>query len=327
MVKAIAMFSGGLDSSVAVKLIQGQGIEVIALHFESPFCTCSENGCTVKTAGKELGVELRLVNEGMEFINMVRNPKYGYGSAINPCVDCRIHRLRKAKKIAHKLKADFIFTGEVLGQRPMSQHMKSLKLIEKEAGLEGKLLRPLSAKLLPETKAEKKGLVNREKLLGIHGRRRAVQMELAKKYGVKNYESPSGGCPLCEKDFESKLSDLFENKKKLGLTDVMLLRYGRHFRIGKNKIIVGRNSRDNDMLTMLKGKGDYCFEVPDIGSPTTLLQGMKSKKAVWAAASLTARYSDAEGKVTVEYWKTKKKSKIEVEPAGNEFCKNYMITR
>ncbi len=329
MTKAIGMFSGGLDSSVAIKVIQAQGIEVIALHFESPFCSCQDKGCTVKDAAKALGVKLMVVPDGMNFIKIIRNPKHGYGSAMNPCIDCRIRRLREAKKIARKIGADFIFTGEVLGQRPMSQHMGAMRLIEKESGLGGKLVRPLSAKLLPETETERKGLVDREKLLDIHGRRRVVQQELAKKYGITNFLSPGGGCPLTEKDFAAKLRDLFEHKKRVDVQDAVILRYGRHFRVGKNKIAVGRNKRDNEMLLMLKKKADFAFEVPNVGSPITVLQGPKNKEAIGAAASLTARYSDAEGGIVlVEYWKTKgeKRKSIEVAKASDEFCKEKMLT-
>ncbi|MFH1447525.1 MAG: hypothetical protein ABIG39_01565 [Candidatus Micrarchaeota archaeon] len=327
MVRAVGMFSGGLDSSLAIKIIQEQGIEVIGLHFESPFCSCGESGCLVKIAAKELEMKLMLVDEGMEFIRMIRKPKHGYGSAINPCIDCRIHRLRKAKRIAKKLGASFIFTGEVLGQRPMSQHMRSLRLIEKEAGLVGKLLRPLSAKVLSKTEAEKNGLVDREKLLGIHGRRRIIQMELAKRYGLNHYQSPGGGCPLTEKAFAKKLRDLFKHRKRLSMNEVLLLKYGRHFRIGKNKVIVGRNKRDNEVLLLLKGKWDYAFEVPDIGSPITILRGPKGMNIIWAAASLTARYSDSKDEnVRVDYWRTKKRSDITVSPAAKRFCDEYMLT-
>ncbi|MFH1470890.1 MAG: 7-cyano-7-deazaguanine synthase [Candidatus Micrarchaeota archaeon] len=329
MVKAIGMFSGGLDSSVAIRVIREQGIEVIALHFESPFCACQDKGCTVKEVARELGVQLKLVPEGMDFVNVVRKPKHGYGSAINPCIDCRIRRLRQAKKIARKIGADFIFTGEVLGQRPMSQHSRAMKTIEREAGLEGKLLRPLSAKLMPETEAEKKGFVDRGKLLSISGRRRVEQAALAKKYGITKNSSPGGGCPLTEKDFAAKLRDLFCHKKRIDVQDVVILRYGRHFRIGKNKIVVGRNKRDNEMILMLKKKADYALEVPNTGSPITILQGPKTRGAIDAAASLTARYSDSEGEsVLVEYWKTKgeKRKRTEIAPANDEFCKKNMLT-
>jgi tRNA U34 2-thiouridine synthase MnmA/TrmU len=210
--------------------------------------------------------------------------------------------LRKAKAYAKKIGAKFVFTGEVLDERPMSQNRGSLKVVEEEAGLKGKLLRPLSAKLLPETEAEKKGYVNREKLMGIRGRSRKPQFALAKKFKLKEFETPGGGCLLTFEAYANKLRDLFKHKKDVSLNDVQLLKIGRHFRIGKNKIIVGRNKHDNDALLKLKGKGDYVFEAVDVMGPVTLLQGAKTKKTIELAASLTARYSDAkQDKVKVMY--------------------------
>ena len=179
---------------------------------------------------------------------MLRNPKYGYGKNMNPCIDCKIFMIKKAKKYAKEIGADFIFTGEVLGERPKSQHYPALRIIEEESGLKGKLLRPLSAKLLPETEAEKKGLVNRAKLLSIQGRSRKPQFQLAKEYGITCYPSPAGGCLLTCEEYSKKLRDLLAHKKRVSMADVALLRVGRHFRLGKNKIIVGRNEAENKIF-------------------------------------------------------------------------------
>jgi tRNA-specific 2-thiouridylase len=233
------------------------------------------------------------VDVGTEYLKMVRKPKHGYGKNLNPCVDCRIFIVKKAKKIAEEIGADLIFTGEVLDERPMSQHFKAMKIIEEEAGLKGKLLRPLSAKLLPETVMEKKGLVDRQKLLGIRGRSRKPQLKLAEEFNIKNYPSPAGGCLLTCREYADKLRDLFKHKKRCSMADAALLKVGRHFRFGKNKIIVGRNEAENKLLTAKKAQNDYYFEVPDVGSPITVLQGAKTKKAVKTAAALTAFYSDA----------------------------------
>ncbi len=180
---------------------------------------------------------------------MLRNPKHGYGKNLNPCVDCKIFILKQAKKYAKEIGADFLFTGEVLGERPMSQHGPALKTIAEEAGLKGKLLRPLSAKLMAETVAEKKGLIDRNKLLSIQGRSRKPQIELAKEYGITMYPSPAGGCLLTCEEYAKKLRDLFEHKKRVTMADVALLRVGRHFRVGKNKFIVGRNQAENKFLS------------------------------------------------------------------------------
>jgi tRNA-specific 2-thiouridylase len=221
---------------------------------------------------------------------------------MNPCIDCRIFMIRKAKKYAKETGAAFIFTGEVLDERPMSQHFKAMRIVEEESGLKGRLLRPLSARLLPETIIEKKGLVKREKLLDIRGRSRKPQIKLAEDFGIVDYPRPAGGCLLTCRDFANKLRDLFRHSKRCSMVDVALLKVGRHFRFGKNKMIVGRNEAENNVLTAKKTRYDYYFEVPDIGSPITILQGLKTKKAIEAAAALTAFYSDAKsGIVTVNF--------------------------
>jgi tRNA-specific 2-thiouridylase len=292
--KALALFSGGLDSTLATELILRQGIEVAAINFKSPFCLCAQDGCGPLNAAKQLGIKIKVVNVGDQYLQIVRKPKHGYGKNMNPCIDCRIFILKKAKKLAKDMDASFIFTGDVLDERPMSQHFKALKTIEEEAGLKGKILRPLSARLLPETVVEKKGLVDRAKLLDIHGRSRKPQIKLAAEFNIKDYPFPAGGCLLTCKEYAKKLRDLFEHKKRCSMADIALLKVGRHFRFKENKIIVGRNEEENNLLTAKKSWNDYYFEVPDIGSPITLLKGAKTKKAIKAAAALTAFYSDAE---------------------------------
>jgi tRNA-specific 2-thiouridylase len=301
-VKALALLSGGLDSTLAAKLILNQGIDVIAVNFVSPFCLCKNGESEAAEAAKQLGVPLKVVNVGDEYLKMVRKPKHGYGRNMNPCIDCRIFIVKKAKKYAKEIGASFIFTGEVLDERPMSQHSGAMKIIEEESGLKGKILRPLSAKLLPETVIEKKGLVDREKLLDVRGRSRKPQIKLAEEFSIKDYPSPAGGCLLTCKEYASKLRDLFKHKKRCSMADVSLLKVGRHFRFGENKIIVGRNEAENKILTAKKARNDYYFEVPDIGSPITILQGAKTKNAIRAAAALTAFYSDLKSdKVTVNF--------------------------
>ncbi|MDR2699722.1 MAG: hypothetical protein LBC12_02765 [Nitrososphaerota archaeon] len=304
-VKAISLFSGGLDSILATQLILKQGIEVIAFNVKTPFGIPKKDGTSeAEAAIEQLKVPLKIVTVDKEYIRMLRKPKHGYGKNINPCIDCKIFILKQAVKYAKEVSADFLFTGEVLGERPMSQHGPALRTIEKEAGLKGKLLRPLSAKLLPETIAEKKGLVDRSKLLAISGRSRKPQFQLAKEFGITSYPSPAGGCLLTCEEYSKKLCDLFEHKRNVSGSDTALLRFGRHFRLDKNKIIVGRNEVENKILRSFKGKNEYYFELPDIVGPITILQGVKTIKAIQAAAQLTAFYSDAKtGKVKVSYGK------------------------
>jgi len=308
--KALVLFSGGLDSILAARLLQEQGIEVIGINFSSHFFS-KKNAIHF---AKQLKIKLENIDltKGKNFnqyLKIIEKPQQGYGSAINPCIDCKIFMLKKAKTLMRKHKADFIATGAVLNERPMSQTKKSLLLIEKESGLKGKLLRPLSAGLLLETIAEKKGIIDRNKLLNISGRQRKPQIQLAKKYKLE-YPSPAGGCLLCEKAFAEKLRDLFKHKKKIKSSDVKLLKYGRHFRLGQSKIVVGRNESENKMLLKLKNKSDYFFEVPGIGSPITILQG---KTGIKIAAALTARYSDSKSdSVNVHYGKAKLNKVIKV---------------
>jgi tRNA U34 2-thiouridine synthase MnmA/TrmU len=304
-IKAISLFSGGLDSILATKLIMNQGIDVIAFNVKTPFCIPKKDGSSeAEQAAKQLNVPLKVLSVEKDYIRMLRNPKHGYGKNLNPCVDCKIFILKQAVKYAKEVGADFLFTGEVLGERPMSQHGPALRIIEEEAGLKGKLLRPLSAKLLSETVAERKGLVDRSKLLAISGRSRKPQLQLAKGFGITTFPSPAGGCLLTCEEYSKKLQDLFDHKKSVSAADSGLLRFGRHFRLGKNKIIVGRNESENKFLTSRKTKNEFYFELPDIVGPITVLQGPKTKKAIETAAKLTAFYSDAKlDKVKVSYGK------------------------
>ena len=303
-IKALALMSGGLDSTLAVKLMLDQGIDVEAVNFVSPFCLCRKGGCGAPEVAKNLSIPLKTIRIGEEYLRIVRKPRFGYGKNMNPCVDCRIFMLKKAKKYAEETGAQFIITGEVLGQRPMSQHGRTLGLIEEKARLKGRILRPLSAKLLPKSEAEEKGLVNRETLLSIEGRSRKKQIRLAEEMNVTGYSCPGGGCLLTYKEFAAKLRDLFEHKRRAALKDVELLKVGRHFRFGKNKIIVGRNETENKLLTRMKMANDYCFEAQNCGSPITLLQGPKTRNSMEKAAALTAYYSDKkQGKVQVKFGK------------------------
>ena len=325
-VKALGLLSGGLDSTLAVKLMLEQGVEVETLNFVTPFCFCGTKKCDATSVASRFQVKLKRIFLGDEYLKMLRKPKHGYGKNVNPCIDCRILMLKKTKRYAKKIGADFIFTGEVLDERPMSQHRRALEIIEREAGLEGKILRPLSAKYLPETGAEKKGLIERERLLDIRGRSRKRQIELAKGFGLSDYPCPAGGCLLTDREFAAKMRDLFKHKRAVRLKDTSLLKVGRHFRFGSNKIIVGRNEIENKLLLSLKAPDDYYFEVPDCGSPTTILQGRKSSEAIRIAASLTARYSDAKGEnVQVAYGTGRSKKTLTVTPLLNEYVDKLRV--
>ncbi len=319
-VKAVSLFSGGLDSLLAIKLIQQQNIDVTAVAFRSPFFVSDKKMQKMQQVAKQQGFKIKFINLGMNYLKMVKKPKHGHGKNMNPCIDCHAYMIKKAKAFAKKINAKFIFTGEVLDERPMSQNRKSLDIVAQEAGLKNKLLRPLSAKLLPETEAEEKAYVDRQKLMNLRGRSRKRQFALAKKFKITNYETPAGGCLLTCEAYSKKLKDLFNHK--FTINDVKLLKLGRHFRFRTNKIIVGRNLQDNQQLLKQKNKTDYVFEAKDIMGPTTLLQGKKTKKAILIAAQLTARYSDAKtDKVTINY----NKKEIIVESISDEELERLRI--
>lgn len=288
--KALLLFSGGLDSILAAKILKDQGIEVVGLTFRSYFFDERQ----AKKYAKQLGISLKIVDISEEHFEIVKNPKYGYGKSINPCIDCRVLMLKKAKEIMEKEGFDFVATGEVLGERPMSQNKKALKIVEKESGLEEYLLRPLSAKLLKPTISEKLGLVDRSRLLAIKGRSRKKQIELAKKFGLK-YPQPSGGCILTDLNFGKKLKEVLEKRKNLDGNDIRLLRVGRHFWYKCFKIVVGRNKEENEILKKLARDGDVLVEIKNLKGPTTLVRKYckkgRKKEAIEKAKELTRRYS------------------------------------
>lgn len=321
MIKAIGLLSGGLDSILAVKLMLNQGIEVIALNIVTPFLSRKE----ARKVAEELNIEIEVVEVGDEYIRMIKNPPHGYGKNMNPCIDCRIFMLKKAKEYMEKIRASFIFTGEVLGQRPMSQRRDAMNLIERESSLEGLILRPLSARLLEPTIPEKEGLVNREKFLAIKGRSRKLQMELAEKLGIKEYSYPAGGCRLTDPQFARRLKESFEHGES-GMRDINLLKYGRHFRLHSGaKVIVGRNEEENLIISRFAKEKDLLMEVIGFGSPTALLKDSRDERDTKIASSICARYSDCKGKAKVRIIAKDWERSIFVEPMKDEWVKEFRI--
>ncbi len=303
-IKAVAAFSGGLDSILAVKIVMDQGVDVIALNFKSFFCRDDKSnkgsaGSSINRAAGHLGVEFKSIDLGNDYLEMVRNPKYGYGKNVNPCIDCRIFEFKAVKKIMNEIGAAFVITGEVLGQRPMSQHRRALYLIEKAAGLEGFILRPLSAKLFSPTIPEKKGWVNRDNLLDISGRTRKPQIDLAKQYGIIDYPAPAGGCLLTDKYFSTRLRDLFKFGK-INSKNIELLKVGRHFRISDQfKLIVGRDEQENQRILNLSEKGDLFFEPLELSGPSALGKGNYDENIKELSAKIIARYTSLNKQVKV----------------------------
>lgn len=297
--KAIALISGGLDSTLAVKLMKDLGIELVALNTVSPFCLCSrknkDGSChhQASKVAKELGVKLLLVDTTNEILEIIKNPKYGYGSNMNPCIDCRILLFKKAKELMQKEGASFVFTGEVLGQRPMSQKLKTMMLIEKESGLEGLVLRPLSAKVLEPTIPEKEGWIDRDKLLAINGRSRTEQFALAKEFGINDYPCPGGGCLLADPEYSLRLKDLMRHEG-LNAPDARLLKIGRHFRLASRlKLVVGRDETENNQLGVFKNSDDLLFSPHNLAGPSALLRGdIEDNSVLEFCAGVVAHYCD-----------------------------------
>lgn len=303
--KAIALLSGGLDSTLAIKIMLEQNVEITAVNFISPFCTCSprrEGTCYLALAvAQRLGVKIRVLNKGMEYLKIVEHPRFGYGRGMNPCLDCRIFMLKKAAAIMEEEKAQFIITGEVLGQRPMSQHHFALELIERESDLSGRILRPLSAHRLRPTIPEQNGLVERDRLLGISGRSRGEQLALAKQKDIKLFGCPSGGCLLTDSFIARRLRDLFRYSPEYDMRDAKLVTFGRHFRVHPGlKVIIGRNQAENDRLQQI-GVEWPRLEIAETPGPVMLIRGAMCDGAKQPLARLLRHYTPKATAETVTF--------------------------
>ncbi|WP_456455933.1 DUF814 domain-containing protein [Thermovibrio sp.] len=323
---AYLLFSGGLDSIIAAQLLKKLGFKVVGVHVKSPFFGKEEG--ELRKLAEKLGIELKVVEAKEDYLELLKSPKYGYGKNVNPCIDCKAYMLRKVKELAPK--GSVIATGEVLGQRPMSQHIQAFNAIEKLSGLKGRVLRPLSGKLLPETEYEREGLIDKGKLLDLKGRSRKRYPELLKelKIDLSKLPTPAGGCLLTDPSFSKKVKDLIKHGE-LTVENSELLKVGRHFRLGNCKLIVGKNREENAELLKLAGENDYILKVEVAPSPVGLLRckGEPQEEEIKKAAGIVARYSDAKGnpQVPVSLYKGGKLIKeVEVEPIFE--TRNYLIT-
>ncbi|MDI6801598.1 MAG: 7-cyano-7-deazaguanine synthase [Thermodesulfovibrionales bacterium] len=332
MPKAIALYSGGLDSTLAILIAMRQGIEVTAITFLTHFgCDISDKSACSKdpfSAAQKFGFEVKLCHLADKFIDIVKSPKFGHGKNMNPCIDCRILMLKEAKKFMEMTDADFIITGEVLGQRPMSQRRDTFPKIDREAGLKDYVLRPLSAKLLEPTIAEESRLVDRGRLCDFNGRSRKPQMRLAKGLGLTEYPAPAGGCLLTDPIYSYRLKELLDYNPDPSVKDVNLLRLGRHFRLSDEcRIMVGRDENENNAIQSLAEDNDCLLWVEGYGSPLTIICGNATEEDLNLSASICARYSDAKKLPRVEVSVKGKSSdfKLSASPATNSLLDSYRI--
>ncbi|MFY9869209.1 MAG: hypothetical protein WAK17_05790 [Candidatus Nitrosopolaris sp.] len=300
--KAVALLSGGLDSSLAVRIMLEQGVEIEAVAIKTPFCDfdCGKGcGHRVKEIASDLQIPLKTIYFGEEYLRMLKRPKYGFGSGMNPCIDCRSMMYNAAKDHMKKIDADFIVTGEVLFQRPMSQNHRALNIIEKETGTQGKVLRPLSAKSLPMTEIENDGSVKRANLCNIVGRSRKSQLALAREFGIEDPPNAAGGCLLTDPQFSMRIRDLMKHlddpDKVPTINDIELLKVGRHFRLSNAaKLIVGRNQNENYIMGSLAVKDDIVIEAQEFPGPTCILRSKNYEYSLVEKSSrIGLRYSDS----------------------------------
>lgn len=312
--KAVVLVSGGLDSMLTVKILERAGIEPVPVHYSIGFGIAAvrkqlrpqlPNNSGIDMM-RERGVDVKVFDISEEYYYQVLlRPKHGYGSRINPCIDCKIFMLGKAWEYAQEIGAQFIATGEVVGQRPMSQRRPMLLRIVTEAGLAGKVLRPLSAKKLPITDVEKEGIVKREELYGIEGRGRLIQFEMAKEFGLERYENPAGGCLLTDPDIAARAWEMFRNEPKanIGFHEFETVKVGTHVRLSPAaKLIVGRNFYDNiyvkELLPLIE-RDAYGLDAEDVPGPFGIVFGEDAKKFIHEAARVVARYSDKKTAVPI----------------------------
>ncbi len=327
---AVALISGGLDSALAVYLVKRQGIEVTGLHFTSFFSTVDpeREDSPVNMTARQLGVSVAYKRKGEDFTEILRNPRYGYGKNLNPCIDCRIYTFIKAKDFLAEIGASFLVTGEVVGQRPMSQRKDAIRLIERRAGCDGIVLRPLSAKNLPPTRPELEGIVNREELLDVAGRSRKVQMALADEIGLTGYSSPAGGCLLTDRNFSDRLRDLMDHNEELAPAALKSLAVGRHLRLRSGlKVVVGRKHAENKKLEEIADSG-LLFSPIGFPGPVALALGDPDADEEQTIGSIILRYAKkaSGGQLIGIHGPSSEERTIRVDgPADEEWIADHLI--
>jgi tRNA U34 2-thiouridine synthase MnmA/TrmU len=324
-VRALGLCSGGLDSILSALLLRRQGIHVEWISFETPFF----NARKARRAAEQNDIPLHVVEITEEYLRMLKDPPAGFGSCVNPCMDCHALMFRRAGEFMQQNGFEFLFSGEVLGQRPMSQNGNSLRYVAKHSGFGDRILRPLSAKRLPETPMEMQGLVEREKLLDISGRSRKTQIGLAAQWGVKDYPSPAGGCRLTDPEFSKRLKDLMDHDEELSLKALELLKCGRHMRLGSgHKIVIGRTQQENEEIVRhVDPHRDVVIKVLSHPGPTIIVPGGGSKEMLFLAGAICAGYTKAsvDSPVKVQVSSAERNETITVLPITPAESKRFLI--
>jgi tRNA-uridine 2-sulfurtransferase len=325
-VRALGLCSGGLDSILSALVLQGQGIEVVWVSFETPFFSADK----ARAAAAAHDIPLHVRDITPVYLEMIKAPRAGFGKNMNPCMDCHSLMFRLAGELMEELGCDFLFSGEVMGQRPMSQNRSALRYVEKHSQYDGLILRPLSAKCLPPTRMEELGLVDRERLLDLNGRTRKPQIALAEKLGVKDYPSPAGGCLLTDKGYSLRLRDLFDHRDSTSPRELHLLKYGRHMRLTPEvKIAVGRTQAENAALAdLVDERKDLVLKTQGAPGPTAVMPGGGDEAVVLLAASICAGYSKAsnDAPAQVEVISGLTRRTVIVLPLPPAKAKRYLIT-
>lgn len=296
MSKALGLLSGGLDSSLAALCLKRQGVDVTAIAFVTPFFGSSK----AERMARQLDIPLIVEDISTIHLDMVKDPHYGYGKNMNPCIDCHAMMFRLAGKIMDEQGFDFLFSGEVLGQRPMSQNSEALRKVANYSGHPDRILRPMSARILPITSIEEQGLVDRNQLLDIQGRSRRPQEALAKEWGLTDFPSSGGGCLLTEIHFSDRLRDLFDHQPDCTVNDVELLKIGRQFRLSdQSKLTLGRHQKDNESIRAAKG-GYIILRTPGVSGPLGLVSGTPTEEDLKTAGAILATYGKGKDQTEVE---------------------------
>jgi tRNA-uridine 2-sulfurtransferase len=324
MSKALGLLSGGLDSSLAALALKRQGVEVTCIAFVTPFFGAGR----AEKAARAMEIPLIVKPIGEIHLEMVKNPHYGYGKNMNPCIDCHAMMFRLAGEVLVEQGFDFLFSGEVLGQRPMSQNLSALQAVAKYSGMAGRILRPMSARLLPETPMEKEGLVDRSRLLDIQGRTRRRQAELAKSWGLTDYPPSGGGCLLTEKSFSGRLRDLFTHQPEATVIDVELLKLGRQFRLSPNaRLTLGRDQASNEKIKTIAKPTDILLRAESFTGPLGLVSGQPEAADLANAGGIIASYGKGQNLPEVEIRVTQRKGeeRIMVKPLEREISRQWIV--